>query len=135
MGETPSFSNGNGNGADEDQSKDMEDGAPQEPKSEPFDVFGKMLSSMPAKPADEEGGVKLKMRTVTRKRIPLTKCSTRPNHQTKMKRKKTTKTLNPIWKIPQKMTMPKIKRRLDPKMLLPLPPLQETWMTSTTKTL
>merc|ERR1712223_1984422 len=52
--ETPSFSNGNGNGADEDQSKDTEDHTPQEPKSEPFDVFGKMLSSMPAKPADEE---------------------------------------------------------------------------------
>jgi len=56
--ENQSFSNGNGNGADEDQSKDMEHHASQEPKSEPFDVFGKMLSSMPAKPADdeEEGG-------------------------------------------------------------------------------
>merc|ERR1711874_859975 len=52
--ENQSFSNGNGNGADEDQSKDMEHHASQEPKSEPFDVFGKMLSSMPAKPADEE---------------------------------------------------------------------------------
>jgi len=61
--ETPSFSNGNGNGADEEQSKEMEEDAPpmpQEPKSEPFDVFGKMLSSMPAKPADEEEGADVK---------------------------------------------------------------------------
>merc|ERR1711971_517090 len=55
--ETPSFSNGNGNGgADEEQSKDDDDAPPKEPeqKPDPFDVFGKMLSSMPAKPADEE---------------------------------------------------------------------------------
>jgi len=55
--ETPSFSNGNGNGgADEEQSKDDDDAPSKEPeqKPDPFDVFGKMLSSMPAKPADEE---------------------------------------------------------------------------------
>merc|ERR1712027_258824 len=55
--DTPSFSNGNGNGdADEEQSKEMDDNdaPPQEPEKDSFDVFGKMLSSMPAKPADEE---------------------------------------------------------------------------------
>merc|ERR1711971_233674 len=43
-------------GADEEQSKDDDDAPPKEPeqKPDPFDVFGKMLSSMPAKPADED---------------------------------------------------------------------------------
>ena len=33
---------------------DDNDAPPQEPEKDSFDVFGKMLSSMPAKPADEE---------------------------------------------------------------------------------
>jgi len=55
--DTPSFSNGNGNGdADEEQSKEMDDNdaPPQEPEKDSFDVFGKMLSSMPAKAEEEE---------------------------------------------------------------------------------
>merc|ERR1712014_201510 len=41
---------------DQEQSKEMEDNdaPPQEPEKDSFDVFGKMLSPMPAKPADEE---------------------------------------------------------------------------------
>ena len=43
----PSFSNGNGNGANEEEPK-------EEPKTDSFDLFGSMISKMPAKPADEE---------------------------------------------------------------------------------
>ena len=43
----PSFSNGNGNGPSEEEPK-------EEPKSDSFDLFGSMISKMPAKPADEE---------------------------------------------------------------------------------
>merc|ERR1712066_775730 len=88
MGETPSFSNGNGNGADEDQSKDMEDGAPQEPKSEPFDVFGKMLSSMPAKPADEEEGGEVKNEDGDAKKDTFDKMfdSTKPSDENEEKK-------------------------------------------------
>merc|ERR1712172_411792 len=47
MDQGPSFSNGNGNGASEEEPK-------EEPKSDSFDLFGSMISKMPAKPADEE---------------------------------------------------------------------------------
>jgi len=47
MDQGPSFSNGNGNGANEEESK-------EEPKTDSFDLFGSMISKMPAKPADEE---------------------------------------------------------------------------------
>jgi len=47
MDQGPSFSNGNGNGANEDEPK-------EEPKTDSFDLFGSMISKMPAKPADEE---------------------------------------------------------------------------------
>merc|ERR1711971_616581 len=47
MDQEPSFSNGNGNGANEDEPK-------EEPKTDSFDLFGSMISKMPAKPADEE---------------------------------------------------------------------------------
>jgi len=47
MDQGPSFSNGNGNGANEEEPK-------EEPKTDSFDLFGSMISKMPAKPADEE---------------------------------------------------------------------------------
>merc|ERR1740129_1725336 len=59
MDQGPSFSNGNGNGASEEEPK-------EEPKSDSFDMFGSMISKMPAKPADEE----------KEKEIVLTKCLT-----------------------------------------------------------
>jgi len=47
---TSHYGNGNGNDQSENhESKEMEEKVREEPKSEPFDVFGKMLSSMPAK--------------------------------------------------------------------------------------
>merc|ERR1712156_1360511 len=84
------------------QSKEMDDNdaPPQEPEKDSFDVFGKMLSSMPAKPADEEeegGEVKMRMvrrrkrtpmrktRIVRIKKIPLTKCLTQKNQKMIMK--------------------------------------------------
>jgi len=47
MDQGTSFSNGNGNGASEEEPK-------EEPKADSFDLFGSMISKMPAKPADEE---------------------------------------------------------------------------------
>jgi len=47
MDQEPSFSNGNGNGANDEEPK-------EEPKADSFDLFGSMISKMPAKPADEE---------------------------------------------------------------------------------
>merc|ERR1711971_807274 len=47
MDQEPSFSNGNGNGANDEEPK-------EEPKTDSFDQFGSMISKMPAKPADEE---------------------------------------------------------------------------------
>merc|ERR1712241_445457 len=53
--DTPSFSNGNGNGADEEQSKEIndDDAPPPEEKTDSFDLFGSMLSKMPAKSEEE----------------------------------------------------------------------------------
>merc|ERR1711971_742178 len=47
MDQEPSFSNGNGNGANDEEPK-------EEPKTDSFDLFGSMISKMPAKSADEE---------------------------------------------------------------------------------
>merc|ERR1712172_383629 len=133
MDQEPSFSNGNGNGANDEEPK-------EEPKTDSFDLFGSMISKMPAKPADEEKEkVKDEDDSNEEKKIVLTKCLTLLEllmiKMMETKRKKTAPRMAMKLilkgKNPQKMTMQilKTKSLSNPEMVLqpPLLPTTLSW--------